>query len=46
MYRLVQAIAAAPAPFNKTIVVKSNAVTHEKYLNIVGEVVAKPAASK
>lgn len=38
--------AAAAAPFNKTIVVKSNAVTPEKYLNIVGEVVAKPASSK
>ena len=38
--------AAAAAPFNKTIVVKSNAVTPEKYLNIIGEVVAKPASSK
>lgn len=38
--------AAAAQPFNKTIVVKSNAVTPEKYLNIIGEVVAKPAASK
>ncbi len=36
--------AAAAMPFNKTIVVKSNAKTPEKYLNIVGEVVvAKPA---
>ena len=32
--------AAAAMPFNKTIVVKSNAKTPEKYLNIVGEVVA------
>ena len=38
--------AAAAQPFNKTIVVKSNAVTPEKYLNIIGEVVAKPASSK
>jgi hypothetical protein len=38
--------AAAAAPFNKTIVVKSNAVTPEKYLNIIGEVVAKQASSK
>ena len=30
--------AAAAMPFNKTIVVKSNAKTPEKYLNIVGEV--------
>src|SRR5882757_1863186 len=37
--------AVAVAPFNKTIVVKSNAKTPEKYLNIVGEVVAKPATS-
>src|SRR5580698_9508792 len=37
--------AAAAAPFNKTIVVKSNAKTPEKYLNIVGEVIAKPAAA-
>jgi len=36
--------AAALMPFNKTIVVKSNAKTPEKYLNIVGEVVAsKPS---
>mgnify|MGYP001556494817 FL=1 len=33
--------AAAAMPFNKTIVVKSNAKTPEKYLNIVGEVIAK-----
>src|ERR1700756_2186253 len=32
--------AAALAPFNKTIVVTSNAKTPTKYLNIVGEVVA------
>src|SRR5476651_1864925 len=38
--------AAVAAPFNKTIVVKSNAVTPEKYLNIIGEVIAKPASSK
>ncbi|MEO3404886.1 DUF1573 domain-containing protein [Mucilaginibacter sp. CAU 1740] len=38
--------AAAVMSFNKTIVVKSNAVTPEKYLSITGEVVAKPAASK
>jgi ABC-type amino acid transport substrate-binding protein len=38
--------AAAAAPFNKTIVVKSNAVTPEKYLNIVGEVVVAKPASK
>src|SRR5580698_4189547 len=37
--------AAVAAPFNKTIVVKSNAKTPEKYLNIVGEVIAKPAAA-
>jgi Protein of unknown function (DUF1573) len=37
--------AAALAPFNKTIVVTSNAKTPTKYLNIVGEVVAKPATS-
>ncbi|MDB5124515.1 MAG: hypothetical protein JWP94_2644 [Mucilaginibacter sp.] len=37
--------AAVAAPFNKTIVVTSNAKTPQKYLNIVGEVVAKPAAS-
>ena len=33
--------AAAAAPFNKTIVVTSNAKTPTKYLNIVGEVIAK-----
>ena len=33
--------AAAVAPFNKTIVVTSNAKTPTKYLNIVGEVIAK-----
>lgn len=38
--------AAVAQAFNKTIVVKSNAVTPEKYLNIIGEVVAKPASSK
>ncbi|GGH06628.1 DUF1573 domain-containing protein [Mucilaginibacter phyllosphaerae] len=39
--------AAAAQPFNKTIVVTSNAKTPTKYLNIVGEVIAKtPAASK
>jgi hypothetical protein len=37
--------AAVAAPFNKTIIVTSNAKTPQKYLNIVGEVVAKPAAS-
>lgn len=37
--------AAAVAPFNKTIVVTSNAKTPQKYLNIVGEVVAKAAPS-
>ena len=37
--------AAAVSPFNKTIVVTSNAKTPTKYLNIVGEVVAKTAAS-
>lgn len=37
--------AAAAAAFNKTIVVTSNAKTPTKYLNIVGEVVAKTAAS-
>lgn len=37
--------AAAAAPFNKTIVVTSNAKTPTKYLNIVGEVVAKPVAT-
>ncbi|MDN3584861.1 DUF1573 domain-containing protein [Mucilaginibacter flavus] len=38
--------AAVASAFNKTIVVKSNAVTPEKYLNIIGEVIAKPASSK
>ncbi len=38
--------AAAPMPFNKTIVVTSNAKTPTKYLNIVGEVIAaKPAGT-
>src|SRR3569623_327638 len=38
--------AAAVMPFNKTIVVTSNAKTPTKYLNIVGEVVAgKPAGT-
>jgi Protein of unknown function (DUF1573) len=38
--------AAAAMPFNKTIVVTSNAKTPTKYLNIVGEVIAaKPAAT-
>ena len=37
--------AAAVSAFNKTIVVTSNAATPTKYLNIVGEVVAKPAVS-
>ncbi|MCC8423657.1 DUF1573 domain-containing protein [Mucilaginibacter sp. UR6-11] len=36
--------AAVAAPFNKTIVVTSNAKTPQKYLNIIGEVVAKAAA--
>jgi len=36
--------AAVIAPFNKTIVVTSNARIPTKYLNIVGEVVAKPVA--
>jgi len=35
--------AAVAAPFNKTIIVTSNAKTPQKYLNIVGEVIAKPA---
>ncbi len=35
--------AAAISPFNKTIVVKSNSKTPEKYLNIVGEVVVAKA---
>src|ERR1700761_5396926 len=37
--------AAAAQPFNKTIVVTSNAKTPQKFLNIVGEVIAKPATS-
>src|ERR1700749_171432 len=37
--------AAAVVPFNKTIVVTSNAKTPQKFLNIVGEVIAKPATS-
>jgi hypothetical protein len=37
--------AAAAGPFNKTIVVTSNAKTPMKYLNIVGEVVAKPTTT-
>ncbi|MFI5162667.1 MAG: DUF1573 domain-containing protein [Sphingobacteriales bacterium] len=38
--------AAAAMPFNKTIVVTSNAKTPTKYLNIVGEVIAaKPAGT-
>jgi len=39
--------AQAVSPFNKTIVVTSNAKTPTKYLNIVGEVMAKapPASS-
>ena len=37
--------AAVVAPFNKTIIVTSNAKTPQKYLNIVGEVVAAPASS-
>jgi hypothetical protein len=37
--------AAVAAPFNKTIVVTSNSKTPQKFLNIVGEVVAKPATS-
>jgi hypothetical protein len=36
--------AAVVAPFTKAIVVTSNAKTPQKYLNIVGEVVAKAAA--
>ncbi|TSJ39678.1 DUF1573 domain-containing protein [Mucilaginibacter corticis] len=36
--------AAVAQPFNKTIVVTSNAKTPQKYLNIIGEVVAKAAA--
>ena len=34
--------AAAAYPFNKTIVVTSNAKTPQKFLVIVGEVIAKP----
>src|ERR1700744_4368801 len=37
--------AAAVAPFSKTIIVTSMATTISKYLNIVGEVIAKPAAT-
>lgn len=37
--------AAVASAFNKTIVVTSNAKTPTKYLNIIGEVVAKPAVS-
>ncbi|HVS90840.1 MAG TPA: DUF1573 domain-containing protein [Mucilaginibacter sp.] len=37
--------AAVAAPFNKTIVVTSNSKTPTKYLNIVGEVVPKPATA-
>lgn len=37
--------AAAASGFSKTIVVTSNAKTPTKYLNIVGEVIAKPAAA-
>jgi hypothetical protein len=36
--------AAVAAPFSKTIVVTSNAKTPQKYLTIIGEVVAKAAA--
>lgn len=36
--------AAVAAPFNKTIVVTSNAKTPQKYLNIIGEVIAKAVA--
>ncbi len=35
--------AAVAAPFNKTIIVTSNAKTPQKYLNIIGEVIAKAA---
>ncbi|HVW96245.1 MAG TPA: DUF1573 domain-containing protein [Mucilaginibacter sp.] len=38
--------AAVAAPFNKGIVVTSNATIPQKTLNIVGEVVAKPASSR
>jgi len=37
--------AAVAQPFNKPIVVTSNAKTPTKYLSIVGEVVAKPAVA-
>jgi hypothetical protein len=37
--------AAVAMPFNKVIVVTSNAKTPTKNLNIVGEVVAKPATA-
>jgi hypothetical protein len=37
--------AAVAGAFNKVIVVTSNAKTPQKYLNIVGEVVPKPATS-
>ncbi|MDB5112682.1 MAG: hypothetical protein JWR67_3796 [Mucilaginibacter sp.] len=37
--------AAVIAPFSKTIVVTSNAKTPQKYLTIVGEVIAKAAAT-
>ena len=37
--------AAVASSFNKTIVVTSNAKTPQKYLNIVGEVIAKPAST-
>ncbi|HTD99868.1 MAG TPA: DUF1573 domain-containing protein [Mucilaginibacter sp.] len=37
--------AIASGPFNKTIVVTSNAKTPTKYLNIIGEVITKPATS-
>ncbi len=37
--------AAVVAPFNKTIVVTSNAKTPTKYLNIIGEVIAAGAPS-
>lgn len=36
--------AAVAGPFSKTIITTSNAKTPQKYLNIVGEVVAKAAA--
>ena len=37
--------AVVAAPFNKTIVVTSNAKTPQKNLNIKGEVIAKPASA-